>query len=350
MVADGEGRARGERIGLGGPLLLSLSRFGDVRQRRRRTARDIAEVLPDPLLRLCRIEIAGDDEHGIAGNVVSLEEGACVFERRRVDVLQVAVEVVGVVPVGIGVLRQLQPRKAAIRLIEHVDLHFLLDHALLVHQIFLGDIQTAHAVGLGPQHRFQRVRGKGFEVVGEVEARRAIQRAAESLDQFEKLSLGEILRALKHQVLEEMRKARAILRLDAEADVVVDADGGHRHRMIRGKHDAKPVVELVVLDGNVQRRDGRCVLRHRRKRAEGERQDQADGDVLHRRASSGSSTWPPCESLRRDGCIRHSASSSRRCARPAQHIRRDGRGAAGTAPACRASPALPAAWRPSSAS
>ena len=97
--------------------------------------------------------------------------------------LQIAVEVVGVVPVLVRVLRQLQPGEAAVRLVQDIDLDFFLDDALLVDEVLLRDVETAHAIGFGPQHGLERIRGKRFVVVGEVEARRAVQLAAEALHQ-----------------------------------------------------------------------------------------------------------------------------------------------------------------------
>ena len=166
--------------------------------------------------------------------------------------LEIAVEVVCVVPVRVGVLRQGQPWKAAVRLIQHVHLDLFLDHALLVLEILLRDREAPHAIGFGPEHRLERVRWKRLVVIGEVEARRAVQCPAETLHELEELSLLQILGALEHQMLEQVRKARPILGLDAKTDVVVHADRGDRKGMIGGEHDLQAVRQLVVLDRYVQ--------------------------------------------------------------------------------------------------
>ena len=91
-----------------------------------------------------------------------------------------------------------------------------------------------------------------LEVVGEVEAGRAVEDAAVRFDQADELVLAEVLRALEHHVLEQVREAGAVLRLDAEADVVVDADHGGRRRRVARQHDLQPVRKLVILGVDLQ--------------------------------------------------------------------------------------------------
>ena len=81
------------------------------------------------------VDVADDDEHRVVRRVVGLEELLDVAERRGVEVLEVAVEVVRVVPVGVGELRQVEPRETAVRLVEHVDLDFVLHDSLLIREV-----------------------------------------------------------------------------------------------------------------------------------------------------------------------------------------------------------------------
>jgi hypothetical protein len=55
--------------------------------------------------------------------------------------------------------------------------------------------------------------------------------SAVCLHEAYELHLAEVLRALKHHVLEEVREACAVARLDAKADVVIGRDG--RGRRVR---------------------------------------------------------------------------------------------------------------------
>ena len=148
------------------------------------------------------------------------------------------------------------------RLVEHVDAHFLADHVLLVLQILGGDIERSHAVGLEEQRALERVGWQRLVVVGVVEARRAVHDAAGFLHQRHVLHLLHVRGALEHHVLEQVRKAGASLRFDAEADVVHDLDQHDGCRSI-GRHDnLQSVIELEVLNRNAERLrrrgDGGC--------------------------------------------------------------------------------------------
>ncbi len=215
--------------------------------------RDRGEVLLNPGLRLRRVEVADDDEHGVARRVEGLEEARDVLERRRVEVVEVAVEVVRVVPVRVGVLRKIQPRESAVGLVEDVDLDLVLDDLLLVLEVVGVDREALHPVGLGPERGLEGVRRNDLEVVGEVEAGRAVEDSAVRLHELDELHLAEVLGALEHHVLEEVGEAGAVLRLDAEADVEVDRDHGHRGGRVPREDDLQAVRQLVVVDGDLER-------------------------------------------------------------------------------------------------
>ncbi len=250
VVRDRERRARRLRVLLGGPLLLFLPGLGDVGELLVRRGRDRAEVLLDPLEGRLGLEVARHDERGVARRVEGLEERLGVLEGRGVEVLEVAVEVVRVEPVLVRDLRHVEPREPAVRPVQDVDLDLVLHDALLVREVLLRDREAAHAVGLGPERGLERVRGHDLEVVREVEARRAVQDAAVRLDELDELHLPEVLRALEHEVLEEVGEAGPVARLDPEPDVVVD---GHDRRGggVVGRQDhLEAVRELPVVDGD----------------------------------------------------------------------------------------------------
>ena len=254
VIADGQRRPRRERIGLARALLFLLARLGDVRLRLPRRRGDPAEVLAHPGERLRRVDVAGHDQHRVTRRVVGFEELPHVAQRCRVEMLEIAVEVVRVVPVGVRHLRQIEPREPAIGLIEDVDLDLVLHHRLLIGQIVLGDVEAAHAVGFGPQHRLEGLARDDLVIVREVEAGRSVECAAIRFDQADECVLAEMLGALEHHVLEQVGEPGPVLRLDAEPDVVVHANHRGRRRRVPRQHDLQPVRQRVVLDRNVQRR------------------------------------------------------------------------------------------------
>ena len=136
-------------------------------------------------------------------------------------------------------------------------------------------IQAPHAVGLGPENRLEHVRRHDLEVVREVEPRRSVQEAAVGFDEADELHLAEILRALEHHVLEEVREPGAVLRLDAETDVEVDGDDRRWGRRVAREHDLQPVLELEVVDRDLELPGSRRRLRRsqqpRRRHARGQR-------------------------------------------------------------------------------
>ena len=96
----------------------------------------------------------------------------------------------------------------AVGLVLALALLVLHDAALLV-ELRLVDRaeQVAHAVGLEPQREVERVLRHGLEVVGAVVVGRAVHAGrADLLERIEELAV-QVLRALEHQVLEQVREA-----------------------------------------------------------------------------------------------------------------------------------------------
>ena len=256
MPGDGECRPRRELVLLARALLDGLTRLAQVVPGRLRLGGDVAEVFLDDRARGLHVHVARDHERGVVGGVERREKLLHVGQRCGIELGQVAVEVVRVVPVRVGQLRHVEPRKATIRLVEHVHLDLVLHHALLVDEVLLRDHEAAHPVGFGPERGLQRVGRHDFEVVRVVETGGAVQDSAGALDELDELHLAEVFRALEHHVLEEMREAGAPLRLDAEADAVVHGDRGRRHRLVGGDHDAQPILEREVGVRDVEPRGG----------------------------------------------------------------------------------------------
>ena len=250
VIAERNGRRLRELVFLRRSLFPVLRRLADVGRRRQRARLNAAKMLFGELHHLVRLRVADDDEHGVVRRVVRIEEILHVVERRRLDLLQIAVEVVGVIPVRVGLLVEIEPLEAAVRLVQHVDADFLAHDVLLVLQVLGRDFERPHAVGFEPHGGLERVRGHDLEIIRVIEARRPVQDAAVLVDDTDVLEFAHVLGSLEHHVLEQMREACAILRLDPESDAVHDLDRHDRRGMVFADDDAKAVRQLVIDDGN----------------------------------------------------------------------------------------------------
>ena len=212
--------------------------------------RDAAEVLLGQLHDLVRRRVAGDDEDRVVRGVVGVEELLHVLERRRLELGEIAVEIVGVVPVRVRLLRQAEPLEGAVGLVQDVDPDLFADHVLLVLERFRRDLQRPHPVGLEPHRELERIGRHHLEVVRVVEPRRPVQRPAVLVDDADVLELADVSRPLKHHVLEQVRKTGPVPRLDAEPDAVHHLDHDHRRGVVLADDDAQAVRQLLVNDRN----------------------------------------------------------------------------------------------------
>src|SRR5262249_33738286 len=130
-----------------------------------------------------------------------------------------------IVPIGVSVLRHIEPWKPSIGGIQHIDFDLVRDDSLLVFKVLVGNFEAPHAIRLGPERGFKLMSGEDFKVISEIESGRAIKDAAVLLNELDEFHFAQVLRPLKHQVFEEVSKASTILWLDSEPDVVVDGDG-----------------------------------------------------------------------------------------------------------------------------
>jgi hypothetical protein len=191
-----------------------------------RLRRDCAEGLRDQLLHRRRVEVAGDDQAGVARDVVRREEVLDVLQRRSLQVLVAADHrvLVGVArrvqrlgqdqlgdPVG-RVLDRLAPLVA-----HHVALQVEL---LLRHRV----AQRVEPVGVEPEQRRQHRRRAPREVVRLVHAGRGVVRPATRFHQHVELVARDAVRPHEHQVLEQVREAAPPRRLVLGTDGVPDVD------------------------------------------------------------------------------------------------------------------------------
>ena len=147
-------------------------------------------------------------------------------------------------------VRGLERRR--VRLVVHAHPLLFLHGLALVVELLLREDERAHAVGLEEEAEVEALGGKGLEVVRPVLGRRPVHRAARLGHEPEMLALADVLRALEHEVLEEVREPRLPGRLDAAADVVRDV---HRHEgdsALRRHDDRQPVRELLDVKRNFE--------------------------------------------------------------------------------------------------
>ena len=194
-----------------------------------RSGGNVAEVLFDLLPRRLRVDVAGHDEHRVGRSVVRLEPFLHVVERCGVEVLHGADDGVRVRmrgrPDGSGD----QFLRDGVRLVLSLPL-LVLNHAALLVEFSLvdGAEQMAHPVGLEPEHHVQRGDRNVLEVVGAVLVGGAVQiSGADFLQRVEVVSV-EVLAAVEHQVLEQVREAGLAELLVLRACVVPDVDGHDR--------------------------------------------------------------------------------------------------------------------------
>ncbi len=229
-----------------------MRRFGDIRNRRQRVRRNVFEILLGEGKTFGRIEVADHDQDGVVRRVVGVEEMLDVGERGRVEIREIAVEIVGVRPIAEGDRRQIEPGETAVGLIHHVHADFFFDHVALIAQIFVVDFESAHAVGFKPEHAFEGVGRDGFEIIGDVVIGGAVEHAAGGIDQSDVFHFAGVGRALEHHVLEKMGETAAAERLQTKTDLVIDADGDDRRGTVGRNDHAQTIGQRGVLDGNMK--------------------------------------------------------------------------------------------------
>ena len=172
-----------------------------------------------------------------------------VFNFGGIEIFEISVKIVRV---GIGVegfSGQIDSEEKAIGLIHHVYANFFFHHVSLIFEILGRKIERLHAVGFEPEQCIQSRQRSGLNVFGKIVARIAVESAAAAFRHAVKDALGRNRRALEHHVFEEMREARAALRLKAKSDAVADANSESRRGMIFGNHDGQAVRQLFHRSG-----------------------------------------------------------------------------------------------------
>jgi hypothetical protein len=121
------------------------------------------------------------------------------------------------------------------------------DLALVVEVLLVERVeQGPHPVGLEPQGELGLVRRQRLVVVRPIEPGAAVHRPAGALDQGHVLGLGDVPRALEHDVLEQVGEARLPDDLVLRPDVVPEVDRHHRGEPIDRDDQAEPIGKALV--------------------------------------------------------------------------------------------------------
>ena len=254
----------------------------DLARHRLRRLRHAAEILLHELLGLRRLEVADQRQRGVLRDVERRVEIADVLDRRGLQVghaadrrMLVRVHLEGIV---VDDLVQLP-----VRLV--VDPHpaLFLHHLAFVGEGRFTDAQRGHAIRFEPQRQREILRRHRLPehrfVVGRVGVGLAADRGNERGVRFGL----DVLRALEHHVLEEMREPRASRPLVLRTDVVPERHMNDRRRVILREDHGQAVVEFrdVVLE--LGRPDGRGRTAGRRQNDRGhggQRGDCAGHEVI----------------------------------------------------------------------
>ena len=218
------------------------------------------------------IDVADDRQDRVVRRVPGPEERDHVLDARSVEILHRAD---GRVVVRVAVREDRRHEllvEGAVGPVVVALALLVLDHLALVVEVLLAQRveQRRHPVGLQPQPELELVRRQRLEVVGAVEVGGGVVDAAGTLDDGHVLGLGDVARALEHEVLEQVREAGLARRFVARADGVPEVDGHHRREgmggtamMTRQARLLEPALasrRVVVRGGKSRTTAGRSVL------------------------------------------------------------------------------------------
>ena len=209
---------------------------------------NLPEIFFDQRFGLSRVEIAGDDQRGVARKVIPFVELLDVFDGRASQIGNFADHRPTVrMSFGEQVFEH-QVESQSVRSVFALSFFVRYDVDFAFQSAFGHRVdEIAHPVGLHPQHFFQRIARDGFVVDGAVVARAAVERSAHRVDFLEKGVARQVFGALEQHVFEEVRETGFARLFAVAAYVILD---GHRHYrvgVIVVKNDLEAVREDVFL-------------------------------------------------------------------------------------------------------
>jgi hypothetical protein len=176
---------------------------------------------------LLSVEVAGDDEGGVVGDVVRVEEVLKLVDGRGLEVLHVADRRPAIAVADESVLEEILEDGAVRLVVAHAPLFG--DDLALGFVDVLGDLEAGHAIGLEPQGHLEVLARERVHVDGFVKAGEGVGISADDADALHVLFGGDVGRPAEHHVLEHVRESLSVGPLIARADVIEDAhvhDGG----------------------------------------------------------------------------------------------------------------------------
>ncbi len=220
--------------------------------RRSRPGRNLAKGRLHHRPRGRGIDIPGQHQHRVVRPIVGGKPRPRVGQRCLFQILHPADT-----RSAVGVIGRIQPgqqrRKqhpiglvfALLLLVEH--------HAPLRIQLVLRQRrqQPAHAIGFQKQRQRQRRGRHGLEIIGAVKARGAVEVGRPDRLQRLEMLLLVVLRAIEHQMLEQMRIAGLPHRLVLRSHMIPHAHRNQRRLAIGVHHHAQPVGQRELLIGDV---------------------------------------------------------------------------------------------------
>ena len=222
---------------------------------------DGAEVFFDQTFGDGGVDVAGDEQHGVARRIVTIEEILQIGLGSRVEIFHRADDFVAVGVADGNKRLQLHARHAAQRNVFHPLAALVLDHVALVGEGFAegGPIeQKPHARAFQPQPQLKLRCRQGFEVVGPIRAGGSVARRGPGLGQILEVGvLGDVLGALEHHVLEQVGEAGLAGDFVLRADLVPNLDVDDGHAVVDVQEDIEPVRQAILLEidvGNGRRR------------------------------------------------------------------------------------------------
>ena len=143
-----------------------------------------------------------------------------------------------------------------VRLIVKTLAALFFDHFPLRLENLFRNLKVAHAVRFEPEGHRQVGAWSGFPENGGVFGGVGVIQTARPDNVVRELFRRQVLRALEHQVLEEVRKAGLARKLVLRAHVVPDLDAYHRRVVVFSEEGAQAILENDGVDGSVRQLDG----------------------------------------------------------------------------------------------
>ncbi len=214
--------------------------------------RDAAEILLDLRQRFFGLEVAYQRQYRVVRRIINAKEILDVLHAGGVEIFHGADDRVLIREVIVhGLLRHFF--RLAVGLVVDAQPPLFLHCIALIVEIGGADDERAHAIGFEKQAEVELIGGERLKIIRAIFGGGAVHLAAIVFDQDHVLAFTNILRTLKHHVFEQMREPGPALPLIVRPDVVSDRNGVSGRGVILRQHYTKPVIELMLLDGNLER-------------------------------------------------------------------------------------------------